>query len=93
VLLVNDRGELVETTVASLAVRLDGRWYTPPRDAGALPGVERARRIERGELVERALSPADLHRAEEIAVLSSLRGWRAAVLVATPVLTTVTSRG
>ena len=81
VVLVNDRGELVETTVASLAVRLDGVWCTPPLAAGALPGVERALGVERGELVARTMRPADLDRAEALAVLSSLRGWRPAVLL------------
>lgn len=80
VVLVNSRGELVETTVASLAVLLDGTWCTPPLSAGALPGVERAVRVERGELTERTLRPADLERAASVAVLSSLRGWRAAEL-------------
>ncbi|MHC1561064.1 chorismate-binding protein [Actinomycetospora sp. C-140] len=80
VVLVNDRGELVETTVASLAVRLDGVWCTPPLSAGALPGVGRAVAVERGELVERTLHRADLDGAEEIAVVSSLRGWRPAVV-------------
>jgi para-aminobenzoate synthetase / 4-amino-4-deoxychorismate lyase len=83
VVLVNDRGELVETTIASLAVRLDGVWCTPPLDAGALPGVERAIRVERGELVERTLRAADLDRADGVAVLSSLRGWRTATVVHT----------
>ena len=42
VVLVNDRGEVTETTRANLAVRLEGRWVTPPLDAGLLPGCERA---------------------------------------------------
>ncbi|GLZ50221.1 aminodeoxychorismate synthase, component I [Actinomycetospora sp. NBRC 106375] len=81
VVLVNERGELVETTVASLAVRLDGVWYTPPLGAGALPGVERARQVESGALLERTLTPKDLENADALGVLSSLRGWRPGVLV------------
>jgi para-aminobenzoate synthetase/4-amino-4-deoxychorismate lyase len=81
VVLVNQRGELTETTMANLAVRLDGRWWTPPTTAGCLPGVERARLLDAGRLRERVLTVADLHAAEELAVLSSLRGWRPARLV------------
>ncbi len=81
VVLVNTDGELTETTIASLAVRLDGRWCTPPLGGGALPGVGRAVHLERGDLVERVLYPTDLERADAIAVLSSLRGWRPAVVV------------
>jgi para-aminobenzoate synthetase / 4-amino-4-deoxychorismate lyase len=80
VVLVNTAGELTETTIASLAVRLDGRWCTPPLGGGALPGVGRAVLVERGDLVERVLRPEDLDRADGLAVVSSLRGWRPAVL-------------
>nr|WP_246326063.1 chorismate-binding protein [Actinomycetospora corticicola] len=78
VVLVNTDGEVTETTIASLAVRLGGRWYTPPLGGGALPGVGRADLVDRGELVERVLYPADLERADGIAVVSSLRGVRPA---------------
>jgi para-aminobenzoate synthetase/4-amino-4-deoxychorismate lyase len=80
VVLCNERGELTETTIANLAVRLDGRWWTPPLTAGCLPGVERGRLVELGELAERTLYPADLTSADDLAVLNSLRGWRPAVL-------------
>ena len=42
-ILVNRHGELTETTIANLAVRLDGTWWTPPTSSGCLPGVERGR--------------------------------------------------
>ena len=79
VVLCNERGELTETTIANLAVRLDGRWWTPPLTAGCLPGVERGRLVDLGELAERTLYPADLAAADGLAVLNSLRGWRPAV--------------
>jgi len=81
VVLVNERGEVTEATTATPAVRLDGRWWTPPQDSGCLPGVERARVLDLGQLGERVLTVADLLAAEEVAVLSSLRGWRSATLV------------
>jgi para-aminobenzoate synthetase/4-amino-4-deoxychorismate lyase len=80
VVLVNQHGELTETTTANLAVRLGGRWWTPPTTSGCLPGVERARQLELGRLHERVLDAQDLHDAEELAVVSSLRGWRPARL-------------
>ena len=84
VVLVNDRGEVTETTIANLAVRLDGRWWTPPTASGCLPGVERGRLLEIGTLHERVLCVADLHAADDIALVSSLRGWRPAALVDGP---------
>jgi len=84
VVLVNDRGQVTETTVANLAVQLDGSWYTPPLNAGCLPGVERGRLLELGRLRERDLTPEDLHRADALALVSSVRGWRPAVLAVHP---------
>jgi len=81
VILVNLRGEVTETTVANLAFRLDGRWWTPPLDSGLLPGVERTARLEEGTLDERVLRAEDLHGVEELAVVSSVRGFRRAELV------------
>lgn len=80
VVLVNTRDEVTETTIANLAVRLDGVWRTPRWDCGLLPGVERGRLLTRGDLQEAVLTPDDLRRAEALAVVSSLRGWRPAAL-------------
>jgi para-aminobenzoate synthetase/4-amino-4-deoxychorismate lyase len=80
VVLINQRGQVTETTIANVAAHLDGRWWTPPLTAGCLPGIERGRLAETGRLRERDLTPADLRRADDLAVVSSLRGWRAAVL-------------
>ena len=84
VVLVNQDGQLTETTTANLALRLDGRWWTPPTTSGCLPGVERARWLGSGRLSERVLTVADLRNAEQLAVLSSLRGWRHAALLPAP---------
>jgi para-aminobenzoate synthetase / 4-amino-4-deoxychorismate lyase len=80
VILVNERDEVTETTIANLAVRIDGRWYTPPVESGCLPGVERGRLVDAGRLQERAITVAELWRAEAVAVVNSLRGWRPATL-------------
>lgn len=80
VILVNRRGEVTETTIANLAVRLDGRWWTPPLDAGLLPGCERAALLADGTLAERTILAQALIGAEDLAVLNSVRGWRPAVL-------------
>jgi para-aminobenzoate synthetase/4-amino-4-deoxychorismate lyase len=81
VLLVNERGHVTESCTANLAVLLDGRWWTPPVDSGCLPGVERARLLADGVLHERVLRPADLHTADDLALVNSLRGSRPAVLL------------
>lgn len=80
VVLVNERGEVTETTRANLALRLEGRWWTPSLSTGCLPGVERGRLLRTGRVSERLLTLDDLEREDGIAVLSSLRGWCPAVL-------------
>ena len=80
VVLVNAAGEVTETTIANLLVRLDGTWCTPPLDSGCLPGVYRECLLERGAVVERRLTPTDLRTADELAVVNSVRLWRSAVL-------------
>jgi para-aminobenzoate synthetase/4-amino-4-deoxychorismate lyase len=81
VVLVNDRGEVTESTIANLAVRLDGIWVTPPIDAGLLPGTYRAVLLREDRLIERPVTVDELRGAGELALMSSVRGWRPAVLV------------
>jgi para-aminobenzoate synthetase/4-amino-4-deoxychorismate lyase len=81
VLLVNDRGEVTESTIANLAVRLDGVWVTPPVDAGLLPGTYRNVLLRDGRMTERPVTVDELRGAGELALVSSVRGWRPAALV------------
>jgi para-aminobenzoate synthetase/4-amino-4-deoxychorismate lyase len=84
VVLVNTLREVTETTIANLAAKIDGRWWTPPREAGLLAGCERAALLADGSLGERSLTVVDLSAADELAVLSSVRGWRGAALASEP---------
>jgi para-aminobenzoate synthetase / 4-amino-4-deoxychorismate lyase len=81
VVLVNDRGEVTETTIANLAVRLGAQWHTPALDAGLLPGTERAALLDDGTLRERTIRLHELASADELAVISSVRPWRRAMLI------------
>jgi para-aminobenzoate synthetase/4-amino-4-deoxychorismate lyase len=69
-------GRLVEGGRSSVFVRLGGRWWTPPVEDGALPGVMRSVLLADpawGAAV-RSLSRADVLAAEEIMVCNALRG-------------------
>ena len=81
VLLVNDRGEITESTIANVAVSLDGRWVTPPLDAGLLPGVGREVALEEGWLVEAHRAARRPRRADAIELVSDVRGRRPVLLV------------
>ena len=80
-LLINVRGEITETTAANVAVKLAGRWWTPPLDSGLLPGIERAALLGEGAIDERTVDVEEARNAQAIAVLNSVRGWRRAVLL------------
>lgn len=75
VVLWNSEGELTEGTRTNLALRLDGRLWTPPVECGLLAGCLRADALARGRLAERVLRKGDLGRAEAVYLLSSVRGW------------------
>ena len=81
-LFCNQRGELTEGGRSSVFVKLDGRWFTPPLDAGVLPGVMRAVLLDdpTRKASERTLTLADLRAAQEIVVCNALRGALRAVV-------------
>lgn len=79
-LLVNERGEVTESTRANLVLRLDGRLVTPPASSGLLPGVFRAMLLAHGRLRERTLTPADVARAQAVWLVNSVRGWMRCVV-------------
>ncbi|EWS82993.1 aminodeoxychorismate synthase component I [Brachybacterium phenoliresistens] len=81
VVLTAPGGLVTETGIANLLVRLDGTWCTPPQGDGCLPGIGRRLLLERGEAVERSITVAELRAAEEIALISSVRGRRRARLL------------
>ena len=81
VILVNEADEVTETSRANLAVQIDGEWFTPALGCGLLPGVERGRLLDEGRLIERVITRSMCERATALATLSSLRGWREAILV------------
>lgn len=75
VILWNPRGEITESTIANVVVRLDGRLYTPPVACGLLNGVYRQHLLERGTIHERVITVEELSKAEAIYLINSVRGW------------------
>ena len=74
-LLFNAQGELTEFTIGNVAVRIGGQWCTPPVACGLLPGVMRHNLLVNGKLFERVISVNDLHHADGMALINSVRGW------------------
>lgn len=84
VLLWNRKGLVTEGSFSNVAVELDRRLLTPPVSCGLLPGTLRTEMIESGVLEEAEISLADLHRADAIYVLNSVRGMAQGTLIQAP---------
>ena len=81
VVLVNEHGHAVETTIANLVCRIGDRWYTPPLDDGGLPGIGRQHAVASGRVAERSITAEELRAVDELFVINDLRGWRPAVVL------------
>ena len=81
VLLWNERGEVTESTIANVVVPIDGKFYTPPRQAGLLDGTFRAELLGRGTIHERSILKTELPAGRHFYLINSVRKWMPAVLV------------
>lgn len=79
-ILFNPAGEVTECTRGNIAVRLDGRWVTPPLSCGMLPGIGRQVLLAQGRLQEQVVRVEQLRYAQGLAFINSLRGWLDATL-------------
>ena len=70
----NVAGELLETSIGNLVLKIAGKLYTPPTSLGILPGTYRQHLLERGQVEEKVLTLADLNQAETIYGCNAVRG-------------------
>ena len=84
--LLNERGEVSECTSANVFAATGGEVFTPPLDSGCLPGVTRELlldvvRVPGIKVIERALKPQDLERADQVFITSTTRDLLPAVFI------------
>ena len=70
----NARGELLETSIGNLVLKIDEKLYTPPIRLGILPGIYRQHLLETGQVEEKVLTLKDLAQAEAIYGCNAVRG-------------------
>ena len=70
----NAVGELLETSIGNLVLKIAGKLYTPPTSLGILPGIYRQHLLERGQVEEKVLTLKDLAQAEDIYGCNAVRG-------------------
>jgi branched-subunit amino acid aminotransferase/4-amino-4-deoxychorismate lyase len=73
-LIVNERGEITETSILNVAVKRDGLWITPPVACGLLPGTMRAELLDEGSIREGVILAHDLVPGEMIRCFNAVRG-------------------
>jgi para-aminobenzoate synthetase/4-amino-4-deoxychorismate lyase len=73
-ILINERGEITETSIMNIALLRNGRWITPQVSCGLLPGVMREELLARGQIVEGRIRAEELCDGEGILCFNALRG-------------------
>jgi para-aminobenzoate synthetase/4-amino-4-deoxychorismate lyase len=80
VILWNQKGEVTESTIANVVVRIGDRLITPPVECGLLPGTFRQHLLKTGQVEEGIVTFAALRSADEVFLVNSVRGWQRACL-------------
>ncbi len=70
----NAAGELLETSIGNLVLKIDGKLYTPPINLGILSGIYRQHLLGKGQVEEKILTLADLNQAEAVFGCNAVRG-------------------
>ena len=70
----NTRGELLETSIGNLLLKIDRKLYTPPINLGILSGIYRQHLLGKGQVEEKILTLADLNQAEAVYGCNAVRG-------------------
>jgi para-aminobenzoate synthetase/4-amino-4-deoxychorismate lyase len=81
VLLVNERGELTESTIANLVVVRGDVRTTPPRSSGLLAGTFRDALLSNKQIVEGIVTIEALKQADSIFLINSVRKWMPVTLL------------
>ena len=76
----NERGEITESTIANVVVRIDDELFTPPVESGLLAGTFRNQLLAEGKIKERVITVEEIKTADEIFLINSVRKWMKAHL-------------
>ena len=83
VLLINEKNEVTESTIANIIIKQNNEFYTPPVSCGLLEGVYRKNMINENKLKEKILTIDEVMNADEVNLINSIRGIWNVSLVAT----------
>ena len=72
-ILIVKNGLITDTTIANIALYIQGKWITP--STPILEGTTRARLIENGTLSTAYLTPSDCTKATKVAIMNAMLGF------------------
>jgi para-aminobenzoate synthetase/4-amino-4-deoxychorismate lyase len=75
VILWDDSGYVTESGLANVIIESRGERYTPSLRQELLPGVFRRSLLEQGVVEEKQITLAELHAADAVFLVNSVRGW------------------
>lgn len=75
VILWDEAGYVTESGMANVVIRSGEALYTPSLQQELLPGVFRRSLLELGVISERQIALAELHEADAVFLVNSVRGW------------------
>lgn len=73
-ILLNEKGDIVETSLSNFFYFIDDKLYTPPLGSGAVNGVFRRYIMSKTNVEERDLHSTQLNKVQECFVTSAVRG-------------------
>lgn len=68
------KGNLLETSIGNLILKIGGHYYTPPLELGILDGIYRQHLLKTGQVTEKFLTTKDLRKAQAIYACNAVRG-------------------
>ena len=80
IIFMNNKGEVTETSIYNIVVKIKDDLFTPHVASGLLRGTFRAYLLDTGKIEEMIISKRDLQNCDELFVINSVRKWRKAIL-------------
>ena len=80
ILLVNEEDAIMEGSITTPYFLRDGRWITPPENAGGNRGTTRRWALENGLCVEETIAKSDLKIGEVLWLSNGVRGWGVGII-------------
>jgi len=81
VLLWNENGEITESSIANIVIRVGQKLLTPKLQCGLLAGTFRQYLLENGEIEEAIITVDEIRDCDELFLINSVRKWQRANLI------------